>query len=225
MQHTTPKASSKTCRDCGVDKPLAEFPSGRRCTPCRKAYDKRRYASGLIHNDTCSVCGKPVMRAPTSGAEIVCQSCRRAPKTAPDGSYYKYGQRPCEACGDLFWCGSLSARACSVACKVELGIGIRLVIADPIEARERQLERWRSQNRRRRSYGIKREPYTLAAIARRDADTCHLCTFLVDMSLSGLDPWGPTVDHVLPLALGGEDTPANVKLAHRDCNIWKGARV
>lgn len=135
----------------------------------------------------------------------------RERKRARDRERYWSAERvltlnSCAACGQPF--RGRAARACSDACSTEL-----------------RLERWRSQNRRRRSYGIKREPYTLAAIARRDADTCHLCTFLVDMSLSGLDPWGPTVDHVLPLALGGDDTPANVKLAHRDCNIWKGARV
>jgi 5-methylcytosine-specific restriction endonuclease McrA len=34
-----------------------------------------------------------------------------------------------------------------------------------------------------------------------------------------------TIDHVLPLSRGGDDTPANVRLAHRLCNVRKGPRL
>lgn len=33
-------------------------------------------------------------------------------------------------------------------------------------------------------------------------------------------PKAPTIDHVLPLAAGGDDVRANVQLAHFECN-WK----
>jgi 5-methylcytosine-specific restriction endonuclease McrA len=31
-----------------------------------------------------------------------------------------------------------------------------------------------------------------------------------------------SIDHVLPIALGGQDTPENVHLAHLGCNVAKG---
>jgi 5-methylcytosine-specific restriction endonuclease McrA len=34
----------------------------------------------------------------------------------------------------------------------------------------------------------------------------------------------PTVDHIVPLDAGGDDTRANVQLAHRRCNSQKGNR-
>jgi 5-methylcytosine-specific restriction endonuclease McrA len=45
------------------------------------------------------------------------------------------------------------------------------------------------------------------------------------MGLSGLDDWGPTIDHVIPLVKGGPDTRNNVQLAHRTCNVAKGSKI
>lgn len=66
------------------------------------------------------------------------------------------------------------------------------------------------------------ERYRLRTIAERDGFTCHLCSALVDMTLSGKDSMGPTADHVLPVAKGGSDHPDNVRLAHRRCNVRRG---
>lgn len=74
--------------------------------------------------------------------------------------------------------------------------------------------------------------------ARRDGDrphwsdlgphdnwTCHLCGFDVLPVAGGAgQPWGATVDHVLPIALGGEDVWTNVRLAHRWCNSKRAQR-
>jgi len=37
-------------------------------------------------------------------------------------------------------------------------------------------------------------------------------------------PKAPTVDHIVPVSEGGDDTRANVQLAHFVCNSVKGAR-
>lgn len=37
-------------------------------------------------------------------------------------------------------------------------------------------------------------------------------------------PKAPTIDHVVPLAEGGADTAANVRLAHFICNSMRGNR-
>lgn len=93
-------------------------------------------------------------------------------------------------------------------------------------ARKRQSARDTAKKRRRRValLGRPSEVYTTVGIAERDGFRCGLCTEPVDMGLSGRDPMGPTIDHVLPIALGGDDTRANVQLAHLSCNMRKGAR-
>jgi len=62
-------------------------------------------------------------------------------------------------------------------------------------------------------------------VFERDSWTCHLCSQRVDASLSGLDPDGPTIDHVTPLSRGGEHSYANTACAHRRCNLRKGNRL
>lgn len=80
-------------------------------------------------------------------------------------------------------------------------------------------------NRRRRARlrKIASDRYTLEDLYEESGGVCCLCEQPVDMSLSGLDPWGPTVDHAMPISLGGDDTIDNVQLAHRRCNTIKGA--
>lgn len=103
--------------------------------------------------------------------------------------------------------------------------------ADEIAARGRvyrkentEGERARARAYRARKAGAESAPYTLALVIEQSASTCYLCGEGVDVSLSGLDAQGPTIDHVIPLAAGGADTLANVALAHRVCNLRKGPR-
>lgn len=79
------------------------------------------------------------------------------------------------------------------------------------------------ERRRRRAVekGVEREPYTLAEIAARDRSVCQLCGKRVAMTKQVPHPKAPVVDHVLPLAVGGDDTRANVQLAHFMCNSIK----
>jgi 5-methylcytosine-specific restriction endonuclease McrA len=52
------------------------------------------------------------------------------------------------------------------------------------------------------------------AIAR-DKPPCHICQGEIDFELPYLHPSSFVVDHVVPLALGGEDALSNKKAAHR----------
>jgi hypothetical protein len=85
-------------------------------------------------------------------------------------------------------------------------------------AREAKRRKRRAEKARRR--GVIHERYTLAEIARRDRSTCKLCGKRVAMTKSVPHPKAPTIDHILPIAAGGQDVRANVQLAHFECN-WK----
>lgn len=57
-------------------------------------------------------------------------------------------------------------------------------------------------------------------------DICGICGKPVDKSLSGLDPMGPTVDHIIPVARGGHPADLdNLQLAHRSCNRMKSDKL
>ena len=65
-----------------------------------------------------------------------------------------------------------------------------------------------------------------ATIARTRA-ACHICGQPIDYTLPHLDPGAFVIDHVVPLAKGGEDALSNIRAAHRlrACNSAKRARL
>jgi len=58
-------------------------------------------------------------------------------------------------------------------------------------------------------------------VAQRDNFRCYLCNEPVDMELPRTSRYGATLDHVIPLTKGGQDSLDNVRLAHWICNIRK----
>jgi 5-methylcytosine-specific restriction endonuclease McrA len=88
--------------------------------------------------------------------------------------------------------------------------------------------------RRRESYRVKTakrqgvaKPARLSADAliERDGNLCRLCNTEIDLALARNSRFGATIDHIVPLSLGGSDDIENMQLAHWICNIKKGNRV
>lgn len=73
------------------------------------------------------------------------------------------------------------------------------------------------QQRSARKRGQTPQLIDRAAIYSRDGGQCQLCGLPVL-------PKNRSLDHVVPLALGGAHTPENVQLAHLLCNQRKGKR-
>lgn len=168
---------------------------------------------------------------------------------------HKSGPRlvvPCVACGSahIKWRGS---NVCSSECrkarnadtksgtasgsaeyKREYGIQYRKANADRLKEQKRQYDLAhpdRKRDGRRRSKGYRQsapkgEPYTQAMLVSRDGDDCYLCGRVMDFSKGTKgSPWTVSIDHVLPLSLGGVDGLENVRLAHVRCNISKHNRT
>lgn len=73
---------------------------------------------------------------------------------------------------------------------------------------------------------------TVEGLYRRDNGTCYLCggrcnyedyTVIDGAFIAG--DWYPSIDHVIPLAKGGEHSWNNVMLAHRLCNPRKSDKL
>jgi hypothetical protein len=62
-------------------------------------------------------------------------------------------------------------------------------------------------------------------LAKRDNWRCQLCRNAVNKGLKWPDPLSASIDHVIPISLGGEHSYANTQLAHLVCNIRKGNRI
>lgn len=57
----------------------------------------------------------------------------------------------------------------------------------------------------------------------RGSQTCWLCGQPIDLTIPAPLPMSPSVDHVIPRAVGGGGlTMANLRPAHLGCNIRRG---
>lgn len=62
----------------------------------------------------------------------------------------------------------------------------------------------------------------VAYIAKRDRQTCQVCREIVDLTLkSGVqgNEMGPSLDHIIPVSLGGADVIENLQLTQWVCNV------
>ncbi|WP_409347890.1 HNH endonuclease [Nocardia fluminea] len=69
------------------------------------------------------------------------------------------------------------------------------------------------------------ESFRPIEIFERDSWECGICARPVERSRCAPDPLSASVDHIVPVSLGGDHTRANVRLAHLRCNIRRGNRV
>lgn len=63
------------------------------------------------------------------------------------------------------------------------------------------------------------------AILRKTARVCALCGLPLDPTLKWPDPMCTTIDHRIPVALGGRSTLDNLQAAHNICNKQKGKKL
>lgn len=113
--------------------------------------------------------------------------------------------KPCHDCNTLI---TRKARGGMVLCEPCRKVRLRAVDA--------------RRNHKRRAVGA--ATMNIKELAARDGERCHICSRKIDLSLSGMAKWGPTIDHILPVSLGGTNDPNNLTLAHRCCNTRRGNR-
>jgi 5-methylcytosine-specific restriction endonuclease McrA len=169
---------------------------------------------------TCSSCGKEVFRGPDSRAEIICLGCRRKKPIHDRISPSRIRLCAYPPCGKQFVATADKAdgrkqQACSRSCGQKVRNGVTS------EEMRRAANTARKRRKRHRKRGATAEPYTLEEIALRDHYRCGLCHRRVNMMLPYQHPKSATIDHLVPLDAGGDDTKANVQLAHRGCNARK----
>ena len=60
------------------------------------------------------------------------------------------------------------------------------------------------------------------AVYERDNYVCQLCREPTDPDSDSQGPWYPTLDHIVPVSMGGTDDPHMLRTAHRWCNGVRG---
>ena len=78
--------------------------------------------------------------------------------------------------------------------------------------------------RRARERGVVIEQFSRKDIFERDGWRCGICGKAIRRGLKHPHPLSASLDHIIPLAVGGSHTKANVQATHLRCNIVKKAK-
>lgn len=186
----------------------------RACKDCGELFERWSGASREGSSTCrCNPCYNSYARTRPSyvaaRAGIVLDKATRIPKPK---------HRECVACGHP--CGVVEIprhahrRRCTECARlhnIEKITSLYWIAAANVEVRKAQ--KWRTE--------------IVAHLRQRDGDKCGLCSkamkFDVPTGPRG-DPFGATIDHVIPRSLGGVDDLVNLQLAHWVCNNRKGNR-
>lgn len=219
------------------------------CTErCRRRAERKRRNDRQRQPATCEHCGTDYLALANSTARYCSHACCDASRLHTCRDCYRYaipqnqgGAGLCERCRDLrrqrrewearFWavarrwlleCDRAQWRVCA-----ECGGHILPNAGRWLYCSARCCRRSAARNarHRRRAQCKGGEPIYRLLIAERDGWTCQLCGEPVDFNADPHHPMAPSLDHVVPLALGGEHAPGNVQLAHMECNRLKGATI
>lgn len=229
------KFCSSACQTivrCAKQKAAAKFKT-KTCKWCGEEYEWR-YGSGQQYRGHCSAdClnssnakrarelfqsgHRPACRMPKKFKEPTpCEQCGE-PTTRPKYCSIRCGQiangnlvghepekRNCLECGTQFEGIHPQNQYCSTDCS------------------RRVNNRRSSAIRRARLLKRTREYFDPLDVLKRDKWRCHICGEKTPKRLRGTtDPRAPELDHITPLAAGGEHSPKNTACACRRCNLAK----
>lgn len=90
---------------------------------------------------------------------------------------------------------------------------------------EAKRARYRIKTVKRQSRTVKPSRLSADEVVRTYGSKCSICSEEIDMSLARTSRLGLTVDHVIPLSKGGQDTIDNMRPAHWICNVRKGNKT
>lgn len=187
---------------------------------CEAHYYRLRRGSklGLAPlNTACVMCGEPVTRRGSLTCRGLC--ALRYSQNNPL-------ERECAHCGRQYqWFGK--GVTCSAACRKERDRALdRAWFARAIKRPEVAAGvRRREYERRAKAAGVHIERFDPRAIMERDGWICQICGDPTDRAAQWPSAEFPTIDHVVPLSLGGPHTTANTQCAHLVCNLRKNNKL
>jgi 5-methylcytosine-specific restriction endonuclease McrA len=202
----------KLCEVCGN---LHTNPRGKTCSQACKWFLLDHAKSSQVPWDQCEACDGWFVRRSASRACGDACSERLRRRRVEDG-------RRCRECGaqrrkNQHFCDPCRAIRREQQIRVFEEFKKNRIKSPESKARERF-------RRRARKHGVEYENVDRAYILKRDGFVCQLCRKPLMMDVEYPHPLYPTMDHVIPLAMGGSHVVSNVQAAHMICNSRKGAK-
>ena len=86
-----------------------------------------------------------------------------------------------------------------------------------------EVGRLHGRKRKALKRGVQHKPYATNYVFERDNWICQLCGQRINRRLKYPNPRSGSIDHIVPLSKGGDDSPMNVQATHLRCNVGKHA--
>lgn len=167
----------------------------------------------------CRSCGQRVSVGRRTLPEPMCHPCRRDARPAAPTN--------CAYCARPFipkWTGRRWPPCCTRRCMQRLRVGTPLTDDyDPDVVPTRRDRDLAKSRRRRLRHALTWDGVGDVQILERDGWRCDICKHKIRTALTYPHPKSRSIDHVVPLSEGGDDTAANKRAAHLDCNMSRGA--
>lgn len=203
---------TQRCGACKHTLPAALFSPSHRghdgtwCRACTAAYARGEQVKAEHSEKTCATCGTTYRPRQLKGNSKYCsRPCKdRARKDAD-----KLARLVSKSTRRCIWCGD--------------GLAPRKR-ADAAFCSEKCVSAARRQLRAVFGRGERAQTERKAWLESRGG-CCHLCDRLIDPALSYPQPQSLTVDHVIPISVGGTSEIENLMPAHLACNAGRGARL
>lgn len=242
--------SDRACLHCGIALPDRLGCRGRPAKFCSRACrdaHSRQVRSSISSERRCAQCGMKLNMLQVGTACRFCSmKCARAARRSLKGTV-----RQCVVCGAEFEPYQREQSCCSQRCgsikamrtQKERGIPTRSMICTRCgktfevpqytgavrwvmcPSCRRECDRDRCRRRRTLTADLLMDEIIDHEVFERDRWICQLCGEPVSPECRWPDPLSPSIDHIVPLSMGGEHSIDNVQLAHLGCNSRKGNRV
>ena len=225
------------CASCGTMmwRTPKSLPEGRAtCQPCRRAVatseeirarnreyarrcrqKKRSTATGGKRVET-AVCGCGQVFSRTSRSHRKCGACAEAIRgiCVDCGEGFVKSRGKYRALDRCVTCNRSVAARKRIAVLTERGVYGNPKTPSGGDYRERA-----------KRYGVRYEPVSRLKVYERDGWRCGICSEPIDRDLEHPDPRSVSLDHIVPLSLGGPHIAGNCQPAHLRCNIMKSNKV
>lgn len=208
--------ASGTCERCGKQFVRQQRRTSRDAVrfcsrECAFENSTERSAGKWIHwwFKCCEICSVRFISKRQTVRLCSSPDCRREDARRKAALAFVPKVKPCPDCGSQI----VSCQRYCSACSTQ---------RERIARREAKKRIGKNHRSRARAAGVPYATVTREQIIKRYGTRCCICKKRIDTSLtSGPQMW--SVDHVVPLALGGWHDLINVRPAHHECNSKKGA--
>lgn len=149
------------------------------------------------------------------------------------GQYHPLATKTCPRCNrnlpakvGFYWYGDRPSGYCKECFRAYIKKWNRKATEKRQTAKRRlnrQLDRrglLRREQGAARKVGVRSGVVSLLRVLQRDKEICHICLHPISDPATNLH-----FDHVVPFCRGGLHEESNVKLAHVECNLWKGVAL